>query len=109
MENKTENPFAWNETIQKLLIEGASSQDKVQTGYVGTSITKKWCYYIFLLEQDGKNYDNYIEAVGADDGSFWIGDDFSVAKPFDTAEELHEWAHEHGLADGQYSVRGFYT
>lgn len=69
---------------------------------------KSWSYYIYLLEQEGKEYNDYVEGVGADEGSFWIGNDFSVAKPFSTTEELHQWALEHGLNAGEYGVHGFY-
>lgn len=67
---------------------------------------KSWVYFICLLEQDGKEYDDYVEGVGADEGSFSVGNDFSVAKAFSTTEELHQWAKSHVV--GEYAVHGFY-
>lgn len=67
----------------------------------------EWSYYILLLEHGGKSYDDYIEGVGADEGGFWIGSDFSVAKPFESTDDLHLWAKQHGLSDAKYAVHGF--
>lgn len=108
MSKEEKNPFAWNEAIQKMFTVKPDEESSC-TSFTGAGSSQhSYTYYIYLLEQSGKEYNDYIEGVGADPGAFWVGNDFSVAKGFGTVEELHYWAHEHGLKDGQYAVHGFF-
>lgn len=68
----------------------------------------KYFYYLLLLEQDGKFYDDYIQSVGDEEGAFFLLPNTSGAKSFDNVEAAHQWAQKHQLKPGQYAIHGFY-